>query len=246
MIYNNTEIGKVLFGANELQRVYYGQTLVYEKEDSGYVDEYPDFDIVLDWTTNQDPWKDNTSASLEAMYKSWKYLRYNSGQTMKYNRDSSTISKNNSPTVITSMIFSFNYNLTNGTSNWATNPYLKRVIKIPIDKNITSITRMFTNCTMLNYIYANWDFSNVSSQTSSNYIFEKCTHLETIEGRIKGIKYNISLSDCPLTRDSALVFINGIEDVGTKRTLTLSKETYFSLSSEDIATASAKGWTITV
>ena len=55
----------------------------------------------------------------------------------------------------------------------------------------------------------------------------------------------LNLSDCPLTAASAMVFINGLATVTTTRTLKLSATTYDSLTNEQIAIATSKGWTVT-
>lgn len=54
-----------------------------------------------------------------------------------------------------------------------------------------------------------------------------------------------NLSYSPLTADSAMVFINGLEEVTETKTLSLKDTTYDSLTEEQIAIATSKGWTVT-
>lgn len=52
------------------------------------------------------------------------------------------------------------------------------------------------------------------------------------------------LGACPLTPESAMVIINGLSEVKENKTLTLSKTTYDSLTSEQIQIATDKGWVV--
>lgn len=110
----------------------------------------------------------------------------------------------------------------------------------------------------MNYIFHNWCGINLklgvfdvsalnwelSSTGSALFTFIGC---ENITGEIKNIKKSISISKADnLTRESALVFINGlvpIEDNDTQ-TLTFKADVYNRLLPEDIALATEKGWTI--
>ena len=76
-------------------------------------------------------------------------------------------------------------------------------------------------------------------------MFFDCTSLTDIGGGINGIKLDLDLSSSPLTNDSAMVIINGLSDVEETRILQLKAETYDSLSEEQIAVATSKGWTVT-
>ena len=78
-----------------------------------------------------------------------------------------------------------------------------------------------------------------------NSIFIRDKKLENVVGKFEGAKINLDLSYCPLTADSAMVFINGLATVTGTRTLKLSETTYDSLTPEQIAIATAKGWTVT-
>ena len=78
-----------------------------------------------------------------------------------------------------------------------------------------------------------------------NRMFDDCSSLTTVTGPITGIKVDLNLSYSPLTADSAMVFINGLSRVTSKRTLKLKSTTYDSLTPEQIAIATSKGWNVT-
>ena len=75
-------------------------------------------------------------------------------------------------------------------------------------------------------------------------MFDVCSKLTTIIGPIIGISANIDLSVCPLTHDSAMVFMNGRNTVTETKTITFKSTTYETLTEAEIAAATAKGWTI--
>ena len=77
-------------------------------------------------------------------------------------------------------------------------------------------------------------------------MFDGCTSLKDVVGSITGIRVSIDLSSCPLTRISAMVFINGLDTITTSQIITFSQVTYNTLSAEDIAIATNKGWTVAV
>ena len=108
--------------------------------------------------------------------------------------------------------------------------------------NVTDMSGMFFYNIELIDLYLNFD---VSSVKNFDYIFTLDNKLTNVVGKFEGAKVNLSLSDCPLTADSAMVFINGLATVTGTRTLALSATTYDSLTPEQIAIATAKGWTVT-
>ena len=75
-------------------------------------------------------------------------------------------------------------------------------------------------------------------------MFINCYALTTITGPITGISTNIDLTSCPLTHDSAMVFMNGLNTVTGTRTITFKSTTYETLTEAEIAAATAKGWTV--
>ena len=111
--------------------------------------------------------------------------------------------------------------------------------------NVMNMQYMFGGCDTLVNLYINFDTSNVTVYDYFNGIFNSDIKLENVVGKFEGAKVNLNLSDCPLTSASAMVFINGLATVTEKRTLKLSATTYDSLTTEQIAIATSKGWTVT-
>lgn len=75
-------------------------------------------------------------------------------------------------------------------------------------------------------------------------MFWFCSALNTITGPITGISRSINLGDSPLTHDSAMVFMNGLNTVTETKTITFKSTTYETLTEVEIAAATAKGWTV--
>lgn len=107
--------------------------------------------------------------------------------------------------------------------------------------NVTDISNMFTYNSALEDLYMNF---NVRSVSYYGNIFYGCESLKNVVGKFEGTKFDLDLSDCPLTASSAMVFINGLATVTEKRTLSLKATTYDSLTPEQIAIATSKGWTV--
>ena len=107
---------------------------------------------------------------------------------------------------------------------------------------VTNIADMFYGCGMLSDLYLNFD---VSQSNSIDGPFGLCHLLTNVVGKFDNCSNNLWFTDAPLTVASAMVFINGLATVTEKRTLALSRTTYDSLTNEQIAIATAKGWTVT-
>ena len=75
-------------------------------------------------------------------------------------------------------------------------------------------------------------------------MFSYCSTLTTITGPITGISTSIDLKHSPLTHDSAMVFLNGLNTVTETKTITFKSTTYETLTEAEIAAATAKGWTV--
>ena len=107
---------------------------------------------------------------------------------------------------------------------------------------VTNMSYMFDYDSELTDLYMNFD-----TRLNENFtdIFFGCNLLKNVVGKFEGTKYDLNLASCPLTEQSAMVFINGLATVTTKRTLSLSATTYDSLTNEQIAIATSKGWTVT-
>lgn len=134
--------------------------------------------------------------------------------------------------------------------------------------NITSVSTLFHNCSSLTSLdISAWDkskFTNISSIfygcekletlnlgdwdwsgiTQSDYPFAFCNKLKYVTGNLSGISNNISLNVSPLTNESAMIFINGLAEVSTSKTITFKATTYNTLTDEQKAIATNKGWTI--
>lgn len=108
--------------------------------------------------------------------------------------------------------------------------------------NVTNMDYIFRECTKLTDLYINFNLKSITEVISGPFYY--CLNLKNVVGKFEGTKINLWLSDCPLTSASAMVFINGLATVTEKRTLELSATTYDSLTNEQIAIATAKGWTV--
>lgn len=75
-------------------------------------------------------------------------------------------------------------------------------------------------------------------------MFSFCSKLTTITGPITGISTSIDLQHSPLTHDSAMVLMNGLNTVTETKTITFKSTTYETLTEVEIAAATAKGWTV--
>ena len=107
---------------------------------------------------------------------------------------------------------------------------------------VTDMSGMFFYDIELIDLYLNFDASSVKN---FDYIFTLDNKLTNVVGKFEGTKYDLDLASCPLTASSAMVFINGLATVTETRTLSLNATTYDSLTNEQIAIATAKGWTVT-
>lgn len=107
--------------------------------------------------------------------------------------------------------------------------------------NCHYIDSMFADCTNLSVLIVDFDFNMLYY---ASYAFGGCVSLTTVSGSIRNLKINIDLSPAPLTNASAMIFINGIVDVPNTRTITFKSTTYNTLTDEQIALATSRGWSI--
>ena len=133
---------------------------------------------------------------------------------------------------------------------------------------VTNMSNMFSNCTNLTSV----DVSNfnTSKVTNMGYMFNNCNNLTTLDlsnfdtSKVtdmalmfynctaltdfkapKNISANISFSSCTnLTHDSLMSIINNLATVSSKKTLTLGSTLLAKLTSDEIAIATAKNWTV--
>ena len=108
--------------------------------------------------------------------------------------------------------------------------------------NVTNMTSMFNNCSSLTSLDLG-DF-NTSKVTNMTNMFNNCSNLKTIIGNINGILVSLDLRYLPLDNISAMVFINGLANVKSTKQITFKSITYDTLSSEQIAIATSKGWSV--
>ena len=108
--------------------------------------------------------------------------------------------------------------------------------------NVVDMHYMFYSDSELIDLYMNFD---VRLNKDFTDIFFGCNKLTNVVGKFEGTENNLDLYYSPLTAASAMVFINGLATVTTTRTLKLSATTYDSLTPEQIAIATSKGWTVT-
>lgn len=108
---------------------------------------------------------------------------------------------------------------------------------------LTLMKSMFQDCSKLTTLNLGNKF-DTSKVTTMSKMFDGCSALATVTGKISNIKVSLDLGDSPLTTESAMVFINGLSGEVTGQTLTLKSTTYNSLTPEQLAVGTAKGWTI--
>ena len=88
------------------------------------------------------------------------------------------------------------------------------------------------------------NFANMSFTNSSN-IFPGATKLTRIIGGLSGFRNTEnSIKSCPLTHDAAVELLESLGTVTSARTLTLKTSTYNTLTAEELAIATGKGWTV--
>lgn len=107
--------------------------------------------------------------------------------------------------------------------------------------NVTDMGYVFSQCIMLKSLdISNWDASKV---TRTDNMFVGSSNLENLNF-MKNLKKSITFVSCPLTHESALSVIDGLAEVDTPQTVTFKSTTYNTLTEEDIALATSKGWNV--
>ena len=108
--------------------------------------------------------------------------------------------------------------------------------------SVTDMKWMFGYCQGLTSLnLSGWNLSKV---TNTINMFFSCSKLTTITGPITGISVRIDLKYSPLTHDSAMVLMNGLNTVTETKKITFKSTTYETLTEAEIAAATAKGWTV--
>lgn len=108
--------------------------------------------------------------------------------------------------------------------------------------NVVLMNQMFAGCNKLRTLTL-----GVFDMSKANItgIFTNCNVLMTVTGKIVGIGQDISLASTGiLTNESAMVFINGLAETDEPHTITFHKYVFNKLTPEQIAVATAKGWSV--
>lgn len=267
----NKDLTKIYFQGNEIVALYRGSTLIFKKSGGGSTTKptgvykikgtvtessgNTQFDLFYnngqrvnvkvnkDLTFETELQEPLTNAN--AMFKDMSYL-----ETLDLNGlDTSQVTNMSSMFDVCSNLTSLdvsNFNTSNVTDMSIMLSGLYRIKSLNLTSFDTSNVTDMSN--MLNYnrnlidLYLNFDISSVES---IYFIFDSDDNLTNVVGKFEGTKDDLDLSYSPLTAASAMVFINGLATVTTTRTLSLSATTYDSLTNEQIAIATAKGWTVT-
>lgn len=122
---------------------------------------------------------------------------------------------------------------------------LKQFDMLGVNLSVSDFGSMFYNCQKLErFWFGTWDVSSIVYLDAT--IFQHCYELSDVKGTLKGVQFSLNLGDCPLTRNSALVFLNGLKDLtgSTAKTITFKASTVALLSDADKAIATNKNWNI--
>lgn len=98
-------------------------------------------------------------------------------------------------------------------------------------------------CTNLEYI----DFKNLnfkSYPTSSTVMLRYCPKLKDLPSGIPNLRHTQNLKYNPLTHESAVAVLESLMTVTTTQTITFKATTYDTLTPEEIAIGTNKGWSI--
>lgn len=115
--------------------------------------------------------------------------------------------------------------------------------------NVKHMTNNFIGCYYLKRVNIDgWDFSNVEGRDrpTDDIRFLPGDRRPKLEftGTIHGIRRSINVEGAVMSAASAMVFINGLDEVEETQRILFGKGTYNVLSAEQIAVATAKGWNV--
>lgn len=132
------------------------------------------------------------------------------------------------------------YDFSNVTNMHGTFQLCSNITSVPYldTHNVTDAYTCFDRCTKLKSVPL-LDFSNVIDTSA---IFYECTSLTDVGG-FTGLKVDIEFNYSPLTHDSALNVIDNLA-VSSGHKVIFKRSTFDTLTPEDIAKATSKGWTI--
>lgn len=227
----NKEIQNIYFQGNEVSAVYYGANLVWKKENGG--------GGMIKGIWENYPYSHGNQYNGKP-YIIWNKTRYGD---LPINADKSYSYSNDEPLTDASFMFS-NSEIKGNSTTISDNYNLTSVDVSNLDTSaVTNMNSLFNECSSLTTVYLNFDTSKVIY--INYYTFNNCRNLTNVIGTFEGTKVDLYLSSCPLTPQSAMVFINGLAEVSETKTLRLSATTYDALTPEQIAIATSKGWTVT-
>lgn len=107
--------------------------------------------------------------------------------------------------------------------------------------NATTIKAMFQLMRNLEKLTLNADFSVLTNTYNTFHTTEK---LSQIRGSISNLSTGLDLHYCPLDNESVMLIFNGLSQVSTSEKITLKTTTYNTLTTEQIALATSKGWSV--
>lgn len=106
--------------------------------------------------------------------------------------------------------------------------------------NVTYTNSAFNSMSKLTTLdISTWDFSRVTNTFS----FLSALRLENLKFGYN-LKTSMSFQWTSLSHESALSVINGLAEVATTKTITFKAATYNTLTDEEIALATSKGWSV--
>lgn len=262
----NKEITKVIFNNSEISALYYGDVLIWKKEKIGNYNFSGAFtnDVTGSNNTVKATFEDGTTETITIPYNSaineFNYTFEKPLQKMELNNKEIYRMIYHFPDVSNctdmSWLFAYCSNLTslnvsnfdtsNCTNMYQTFYYCENLYSLDLSSfdvsKVSNMSCFLTNCAKLSTLsLGNFDVSNCTDMNSSFYY---CTSLANVTGVFEGTKVDLDLGSSPLTNDSVMVFINGLANVSSTKTLSLKSSTYNTLTPEQIAVATSKGWTV--
>lgn len=112
---------------------------------------------------------------------------------------------------------------------------------------VTNFRAMVAECYALHTLHLgvfDMGSADVDEESGTRQMFWASSSLANITGEVRNLARGLDLRHCPLTNESAMVFINGLVDIDRSETITFSPTTYDTLTEEQIALATSKGFTV--
>ena len=110
--------------------------------------------------------------------------------------------------------------------------------------NVIYFSEMFFGCTnLVSLDISSWDTSNSDPYDGIDKMFDECTNLTNLNSCPFYYSINFYGSQ-KLTHDSLMSIINNLGTVTSSQTLTIGQTNLEKLTSDEIAIATNKGWTV--